>query len=64
MSQPVSSGSEALSVTELLGAMRQGESVWVSDVRRVYDDAARYNVLLCSSFLLVFGDAPPPACRP
>jgi len=57
-------GPEALSITELLGAMRQGESVWVGDVRRVYDDAARYNVLLCSSFLLVFGDAPPPACRP
>ena len=57
-------GSEALSLTELLAAMRQGESVWVRDVRRVYDDAAHYNVLLCSSFLLVFGDAPPPACRP
>jgi hypothetical protein len=57
-------GSEALSLTELLAAMRQGESVWVRDVRRVYDDAANYNLLLCSSFLLVFGDAPPPACRP
>jgi hypothetical protein len=57
-------GPEALSVTELLAAMRQGESVWVRDVRRVYDDAAHYNLLLCSSFLLVFGDAPPPACRP
>jgi hypothetical protein len=57
-------GHEALSLTELLAAMRQRESVWVRDVRRVYDDAARYNVLLCSSFLLVFGDAPPPACRP
>src|SRR5215204_4383581 len=42
VSQPVASGSEALSVTELLGAMRQGESAWVRDVRRVYDDAARY----------------------
>ncbi len=64
VSRPSSPGPEALSVTELLAAMRQGESVWVRDVRRVYDDAARYNVLLCSSFLLVFGDAPPPACRP
>ena len=57
-------GPEALSLTELLAAMRQGESVWVRDVRRVYDDAAHYNLLLCSSFHLVFGDAPPPACRP
>ena len=64
VSQPVQPGAEALSITELLGAMRQGESVWVRDVRRVYDHAARYNALLCSSFLPVFGDAPPPACRP
>jgi hypothetical protein len=64
VSRRVEPGPEALSITELLAAMRQGESVWVSDVRQVYDDAAQYNVLLCSSFLLVFGDAPPPACRP
>jgi hypothetical protein len=63
VSRPVKPGSEALSVTELLTAMRQGESVWVRDVRQVYDDAARHNALLCSSFLPVFGDAPPPACR-
>src|ERR687889_575568 len=49
-------GPDALSLTELLAAMRQGESVWVRDVRRVYDDAANYNLLLCSSFLLVCGD--------
>jgi hypothetical protein len=30
----------------------------------VYDNAARHNALLCSSFLPVFGDAPPVACRP
>jgi len=30
----------------------------------VYDNAARFNSLLCGSFLPVFGDAPPPACRP
>jgi hypothetical protein len=36
----------------------------VRDVRKVYDDAARINTLLCSTFLPVFGDAPPPACRP
>jgi hypothetical protein len=64
VSRPPVPGPEALSLTELLAAMRQGESVWVRDVRRVYDHAAQYNTLLCSSFLLVFGDAPPPACRP
>jgi hypothetical protein len=64
VSRPVESGPEALSITELLGAMRQGGSVWVGDVRGVYAGAARYNALLCSSFLPVFGDAPPPACRP
>jgi hypothetical protein len=57
-------GPEALSITELLAATRQGSSVWVRDVRGVYDSAARFNTLLCSSFLPVFGDAPPPACRP
>jgi hypothetical protein len=64
VSRPVAPGPEALSLTEMLAAMRQGESVWVRDVRRLYDDAARHNGLLCSSLLLVFGDAPPPACRP
>jgi hypothetical protein len=64
VTRQVEPGSEALSVTELLAAMRQGESVWVRDVRRVYDNAARTNALLCSSFLPVFGDTPPPACRP
>jgi hypothetical protein len=63
VSGQVKPGSEALSVTELLTAMRQGESVWVRDVRQVYDNAARHNALLCSSFLPVFGDTPPPACR-
>ena len=64
VSRPGEPGAEALSVTELLAAMRQGESVWVRHVRRVYDQASRHNALLCSSFLPVFGDAPPPACRP
>ena len=63
VTRQVASGPDALSVTELLSAMRQGESVWVRDVRRVYDQAARHNALLCSSFLPVFGDAPPAACR-
>jgi tetratricopeptide (TPR) repeat protein len=63
VSQPVEPGTEALSVTELLAAMRQDESVWIQDVRGVYAVAARYNNLLCSSFLLVFGDSPPRACR-
>jgi hypothetical protein len=64
VSRPAAPGPDALSVTELIAAMRQGESVWVRDVRRVYDRAARHNGLLCNSLLLVFGDAPPPACRP
>ena len=64
VSRPAEAGSEALSITELLAAMRQDESVWVRDVRHVYDHAARHNPLLCSSFLPVFGDSPPPACRP
>jgi hypothetical protein len=64
VSRPVANDADALSLTELLQATRQGSSVWVRDVRHVYDSAARFNALLCSSFLPVFGDAPPPACRP
>jgi hypothetical protein len=63
VSRSVSPGPAALSVTELLQATRQGGSVWVRDVRGVYDSAARFNTLLCSSFLLAFGDSPPAACR-
>ncbi|HEY8256906.1 MAG TPA: hypothetical protein VIG08_04565 [Gemmatimonadales bacterium] len=57
-------GESVLSITELLKAARSGDSPWVRDVRGVYDAAARQNSLLCSSLLLLFGDAPPPACRP
>ena len=64
VSRSVEPGPEALSVTELLQASRQGESVWIRDVRGIYDSAARINTLLCSSFLPAFGDSPPPACRP
>jgi hypothetical protein len=64
VSQSVDAGPDALSLTELLEATRQGGSAWLQDVRGVYDSAARYNALLCSSLLLVFGDTPPPACRP
>jgi hypothetical protein len=64
VSRPVQPGPEALALSELLAAMRQSGSVWVGEVRGVYDSAARYNALLCSSFLPVFGDAPPSACRP
>ena len=64
VSRPVQPGPESLSLTELLAAMRQGGSVWVGEVRGVYDGAARYNGLLCSSLLPVFGDTPPAACRP
>ncbi|HEY5939609.1 MAG TPA: hypothetical protein VIT87_02230 [Gemmatimonadales bacterium] len=64
VSRPVPPGPEALSITELLTATRQGGSVWVAEVRGVYDSAAHYNGLLCSSFLPVFGDTQPAACRP
>jgi hypothetical protein len=64
VSRSVEPGPDALSLNELLAATRQGGTAWVRDVRGVYDSAARFNTLLCSSFLLVFGDAPPPACRP
>jgi hypothetical protein len=64
VSQSAGVGSDALSLTELLEATRQGGSAWLQDVRGVYDSAARFNALLCSSLLLVFGDTPPPACRP
>jgi hypothetical protein len=63
VSRPVQPDPEALSVIELLGATREGGSVWVSEVRGVYDSAARHNALLCSSFSPVFGDTPPAACR-
>lgn len=63
VSREVAPGPEALSLTELLAATRQGGSAWLRDVRGVYDSAARFNTILCSSFVLVFGDAPPPACR-
>ena len=64
VSQPPQPGPEALSVTELLKASRQSSSPWVLEVRGVYDLAARHNALLCSSLLLLYGDSPPPACRP
>lgn len=64
VSRVAAPGPEALSVTELLEATRQGSSVWVHDVESVYDRAARFNNLLCASLLPVFGDSPPPACRP
>lgn len=64
LSRPAPPSTDALSIAELLKATRQGGSPWVQDVRGVYDTAARYNALLCSSLLVYFGDTPPPACRP
>ena len=58
MSRPVEPGPDALSVTELLQATRQGGSVWVRDVRGVYDSAARYNRLALQQLSPVFGDRP------
>ena len=64
LSRPPAANADALSVTELLKATRQNGSPWVMEVRGVYDRAARHNALLCSSLLLLYGDAPPTACRP
>jgi tetratricopeptide repeat protein len=64
VSRVLDSSPDALSLTELLEATREGGSAWLPDVRGIYDSAARYNALLCSSLLPVFGDTPPPACRP
>ena len=64
VSRAPSAGPEAMSITELLKAARQSSSPWVVDVRGVYDRAAAHNLLLCSSLLLLYGDTPPPACRP
>jgi hypothetical protein len=64
VSRAPSAGPEAMSITELLKAARQSSSPWVIDVRGVYDRAAAHNLLLCSSLLLLYGDTPPPACRP
>jgi hypothetical protein len=64
VSRPATPGPEAISVNELLKAVRQNPSPWVVDVRGVYDRAASHNLLLCSSLLLLYGETPPPACRP
>ena len=64
LSGPATPSTDALSVTELLKASRAAVSPWVTDVREVYDRAAAHNLLLCSSLLLLYGDAPPAACTP
>ena len=64
VSRPAAPGPEAMSINELMKAVRQNPSPWVVDVRGVYDRAASHNLLLCSSLLLLFGDTPPPACQP
>jgi hypothetical protein len=64
VSRSASPGPDALTVAELIKASRQLHSPWVQDVQAVYAAAARYNVLLCTSLLLYFGDTPPAGCRP
>jgi hypothetical protein len=64
VSRPPAPGTEAMSINEMLKAVRQNPSPWVVHVRDVYDRAATHNLLLCSSLLLLFGDTPPPACQP
>jgi hypothetical protein len=63
ISRPAPPDPDALGITELLKATRQDNSPWVVDVRDVYDRAARYNTLLCSSLLTFVGETPPGACR-
>lgn len=55
---------DLLGFTALLEASKGDASVWVADVREVYDGASRYNVQLCPVLQPVFGNAPPAACRP
>lgn len=55
---------DLLAFTALLEASKGDASVWVQDVREVYDGASRHNVLLCPVLQPVFGNAPPAACRP
>jgi hypothetical protein len=55
---------DLLAFTALLEASKGEASVWVTDVREVYDGASRHNVLLCPVLQPVFGNAPPAACRP
>jgi hypothetical protein len=64
LSRPAAGAGDPLSVTEVLRASRQAPSPWSHDVEGVYDSAARYNAILCGSLVLLFGDTPPPACRP
>lgn len=64
VSRAPEAAADPLSLQELLKASRQSGSPWVTEVRGVYDGAARHNTLLCSSLLLLYGDTPPPACRP
>lgn len=55
---------DVLSFTAYLEASKGDASVWIVDVRNVYDGASRHNVMLCPVLQPVFGDTPPSACRP
>ncbi len=55
---------DLLAFTALVEASKGEASVWVGEVRAVYDGASQYNVLLCPVLQPVFGNAPPEACRP
>jgi tetratricopeptide (TPR) repeat protein len=54
---------DALSVIEIVSASRPAGSPWVREVRGIYENAAARNIALCGPLVLLFGDAPPPACR-
>lgn len=58
------SAERPLQLTALLEARKAKRPLWVHEVREVYSEAARRNPLLCEPLGTVFGDEPPPACRP
>lgn len=53
-----------ISITELLNASRNGETVWTLKVRSVYSAAARYDSGLCRKLLVSAGATSLPSCEP
>jgi hypothetical protein len=51
-----------LAFTSFLSAERVGRSVWVPEVLRIYQVAARSNPILCQSLFTQMGDKPVGAC--
>ena len=53
---------EFLAFTAFLAAERGGRSIWVPEVLRIYQVAARSNPILCQSLFAQMGDKPVGAC--